>query len=62
MKVRTILSADEGTALTRNTDYGLAEGISTDTYHAIPMEGYEAALAAQEVVERDEAGVGRAWN
>ena len=52
MQVRTVLYADEGTVLTNGTDYGtviwLAEGVSADTYHAIPKEEYEAILAAQE--------------
>ena len=51
MKVRTVLCADEGTVLTNGTDYGtviwLAEGVSPDTYHAIPREEYEAVMAAQ---------------
>ena len=52
MKVRTVLYADEGTVLTNGTDYGtviwLAEGVSPDTYHAIPREEYEEIMAAQE--------------
>ena len=52
MKVRTVLYADEGTVLTNGTDYGtviwLADGVSADDYHAIPMEEYEAILSAQE--------------
>ena len=60
MKVRTVLYADEGTVLTNGTDFGtviwLADGVSPDTYHAIPMEEYEAILAEQEAA-RDEMGV-----
>ena len=52
MKVRTVLYADEGTVLTNGTDYGtvlwLADGVSPDTYHAIPVEEYEAIMAEQE--------------
>lgn len=59
MRTRTVLYADEGTALTNGTDYGtviwLADGVSPDTYHAIPMEEYEAILAEQET--RDETEV-----
>lgn len=62
--MRTVLYANEGTVLTNGTDYGtviwLAEGISPDTYHAIPMEEYEAILAAQEAVA--ELEVGREWS
>ena len=50
MKVRTVLYADEGTVLTNGTDYGtiiwLAEGVSPDSYHSIPMEEYGAIMAA----------------
>lgn len=52
MKVRTVLYADEGTVLTNGTDYGviiwLADGVSTDDYHAIPVAEYEAILAKRE--------------
>ena len=52
MRIRTVLYADEGTVLTNGTDYGtviwLAEGVSPDTYHAIPLEEYNAILAEQE--------------
>ena len=52
MKVRTVLCADEGTVLTNGTDYGtviwLAEGVSPDTYHAIPVEEYKTILKEQE--------------
>ena len=52
MKVRTVLYADEGTVLTNGTDYGtviwLADGVSADDYHAIPVEEYETILAEQE--------------
>ena len=55
MKVRTVLYADEGTVLTNGTDYGtvvwLAEGVNPDTYHAIPVEEYEAILAEQEAAD-----------
>ena len=60
MKVRTVLYADEGTVLTNGTDYGtviwLADGVSPDTYHAIPEEEYKAILAEQEPT-RDELEV-----
>jgi len=66
MRVRTVLYADEGTMLTNGTDFGaviwLADGVSPDTYRAIPMEEYEAILAGREAEESDEAGVDRAWN
>ena len=49
MKIRTVLYADEGTVLTNGTDYGtiiwLAEDVSPDDYHAIPLAEYEAKLA-----------------
>lgn len=52
MKVRTVLYADEGTVLTNGTDYGtviwLADGVSPDTYYAIPKAEYEAVMAAQD--------------
>ena len=52
MRKRTVLYADEGTVLTNGTDYGtviwLAEGVSPDVYHAIPMEEYNAILEAKE--------------
>ena len=57
MKVRTVLYADEGTVLTNGTDYGtiiwLADGVSVEDYHAIPVEEYEALLEKQkaEVLE-----------
>ena len=51
MNVRTVLYADEGTVLTNGTDYGtiiwLAEGVSPDSYHAIPLAEYEAIVAEQ---------------
>jgi len=66
MKVRTVLYADEGTVLTNGTDYGtviwLAEGVDPNAYYAIPMEEYEAVLAAQEAGEHNEAGVSRTWS
>lgn len=56
MKVRTVLYADEGTVLTNGTDYGtviwLAEDVSADDYHAIPVEEYEALLAEQEAEQQ----------
>ena len=61
MKVRTVLYADEGTVLTNGTDYGtviwLAEGVSPDTYHAIPMEEYRAILAEREATRTEMEGV-----
>jgi len=61
MKVRTVLYADEGTVLTNGTDYGtviwLAEGVGPDTYHAIPMEEYQAILAEQEATRTEMEGV-----
>lgn len=52
MKVRTVLYADEGTVLTNGTDYGtiiwLADGVSADDYHAIPVAEYEAIMKEQE--------------
>ena len=66
MKVRTVLYADEGTVLTNGTHYGtviwLAEGISPDTYHAIPKEEYEAILATWETAVYDEAGESEVWS
>lgn len=51
MKVRTVLYADEGTVLTNGTDYGtiiwLADGVSADDYHAIPLAEYEAIIQEQ---------------
>lgn len=55
MKVRMVLTADEGTVLTNGTDYGtviwLAEGADPNSYHAISESEYKAIMAAQEVME-----------
>ena len=53
MRTRTVLYADEGTVLTNGIDYGkiiwLAEGVSPDSYHAIPVAEYEAIMQEQSV-------------
>lgn len=53
MKVRTVLYADEGTMLTNGTDYGtiiwLAEDVSPDSYHPIPMAEYEAIMRERDM-------------
>ena len=55
MKVRTVLYADEGTMLTNGKDFGtiiwLAEDVSPDSYHPIPVDEYEKIVAESEVVD-----------
>ena len=55
MKVRTVLTADEGMVLTDGTNYGkvvyLAEGVSPDSYHEITEEEYNAIVAELEMAE-----------
>lgn len=52
-----VLTAEEGMVLTDGTNYGrvvyLAEGVSPDTYHAIPEEEYKAILAEREANEME---------
>lgn len=51
MKIRIVLTADDGTILTNGTDYGrviwLADGAKAEDYHAISEAEYEAIMAAQ---------------
>ncbi|MBO5339820.1 MAG: hypothetical protein J6A62_02335 [Oscillospiraceae bacterium] len=52
MKVRTVLTADEGMVLTDGTNYGkvvyLAEGAAPDNYREITQEEYEGIMVQAE--------------